>query len=500
MPIPDPEPIAAELAAIIAVLAQEAYTRTLAHLAAGVSPQKAVRDTLASFNGQYAGKLAAAYSQVMQQQVKPGDVLAMPVGDVTLSQRLYAHTAQTAQEVTAIVRTHAQGIQQARELSRSLYDGYTPTDGIQRPLEGVARAKLPKALRQITADPATRQSLAKLMEQGQAQAARLKSEALKAAYMEAFEKWSKGKGRQALEKALWVAEREKTRFMADRIAQTELKRAHTERVAAEIMADGELTVVELRMNPRHPLPDICDVHARANLWGLGPGLYPKAKAPKPPFHPFCWCKLVTRPDLTDANAKERPEAVRELLRTLPPGEAARLLGSRERMAQVLNGGDWQKLPGLRLERVGKNEAMRLPNVPKNMLDGLTEAASAKNTGGFASMWVDPTSHDRHVQRRIRKGEVADAFEYEQKTIAAILDARALKVVTPVNMDMRHTGKMAMMNDSWVVLLAETGRIVTSYPKVDGYKEFEARHQELGDQVDEYKIPAEIRTRLEELLR
>lgn len=137
-----------------------------------------------------------------------------------------------------------------------------------------------------------------------------------------------------------------------------LKRAHTERVADEIMADDELTVVEVRLNPRHPLPDICDVHARANLWGLGPGMYPKAKAPKPPFHPFCWCKLVTRPDMDDAQAKSRPEAVRELLRTLPQGEAARILGSRDRLREVLAGGDWEKLKGVRLERVGQNVGMR----------------------------------------------------------------------------------------------------------------------------------------------
>ncbi len=50
--------------------------------------------------------------------------------------------------------------------------------------------------------------------------------------------------------------------------------------------------------------------------------------------------------------------MRELLSTLPASEAARVLGSRERMAQVMNGGDWRKLPGLRLEAVGENARMR----------------------------------------------------------------------------------------------------------------------------------------------
>lgn len=192
--------------------------------------------------------------------------------------------------------------------------------------------------------------------------------------------------------------------------------------------------------------------------------------------------------------------MRELLSTLPASEAARVLGSRERMAQVMNGGDWRKLPGLRLEAVGENARMLLPSLPQRMLDGLADVASAKASGGFASMWTDAESHERHVQRRILRGEVSSALAYEQKTIATLLEASVLKVVTPANTAMRHTGKVAMMNESWVVLLSESGRIVTSYPRIEGYKGFEARHEEQGDQIDEYQIPATVRSRLARLLR
>lgn len=359
MNIPDIDPIAGNLQQQIEQAAQRSYDWLLELIAEGQDPRKATETVLRSFQGEYVTAMTEAFSAAMVANVTPGSVLAMPVGDVFLSERLYAHARQTGQEVAAIVRQHAQGLQQARALALSLYDGYNPRDGIKRPLEGVARAELPKALRELTSNPGPRQDLTLLLDQMQQQASRLKSEALKAGYMEALKAWGQGKGAEVLKQRLWVAEREKTRYMANRIAQTELARAYQDKVAGQIMDDDTITVVQVKLNPRHPLPDICDLHARADLWGLGPGLYPKAKAPKPPFHPHCWCRLVTRPDKTDELAREREDAVRQWLRTLPAAEAARILGNRQRLDYVLNGADWEKITQAavreeyRLRRVGE---------------------------------------------------------------------------------------------------------------------------------------------------
>ena len=66
----------------------------------------------------------------------------MPMGAVSLSARLYAPTRQTAAEVSAIVRTHAQGAQQARELGLRMYDGYSQRPAFWRtpPGRGYCRA------------------------------------------------------------------------------------------------------------------------------------------------------------------------------------------------------------------------------------------------------------------------------------------------------------------------------------------------------------------------
>jgi len=234
----------------------------------------------------------------MAHTVSPGDVLHMPVGEAPLSQRLYQHAQQTGHEVAAIVRQHAQGLHDARALALRLYDGYNPKDGIRRPLEGAARAELPKAL-----------------------------------------------------------------------------------------------------NPRHPVTDICDLHASADLYGLGKGCYPKSRAPRTPFHPHCWCVLVSRPDLDAQDAKERKDGVREYLRGLDPADAARVLGSRERLAAVMNGADWEAVTqaGIpkeyRLKRLGDVGHMQ----PNSRAVDFVEAAMARPREKQPPLVLVPVS-DAAVQR------------------------------------------------------------------------------------------------------
>lgn len=326
------------------------------------SPRDAIQAAQVEFGGGFADALAEAFSELLQRSVSTTEIRAMPVGDLSLSRRLYLHTVQTASEVVGLIREHGKGIQQARELSLRLYDGYDPQDGIQRPLEGRARALLPKALRSLTDDLPTRRTLTMLQVQGQEQAARLKSQALRAAYTEAFDAWKAGKGMDALKRKLEIAQREKNRFIADRIAQTELHRAHQAQVARELMDDDLTTVVQVKINPTHPRTDICDLHARADLWGLGPGCYPKPEAPRPPFHPFCRCKLKSRPSLNASMATRSPAGAAGYLRTLSDDQAARVMGSAERAARVLHGEPAElvinagKDPLYRLVRVGDARA------------------------------------------------------------------------------------------------------------------------------------------------
>lgn len=359
--------IARRTASLVDRLARAAFARMWAALQAGgdISPRDAIQAVQVQFGRAFAEALAAAFSELLRRSVGVAEVRSMPVGGLSLSRHLYLHNADTSAQVLHLVRQHAAGVHEARALALRLYDGYTPQDGVVGPLEGRARASLPKALRELTADPAARQTLASLVERGQKQAARLKTRALRAGYTEALDAWAAGAGQAALKRKLEVAQREKNRYFADRIAQTELARAHQAQVAADLMTDDTIDVVQVRINPAHPKADICDLHARADLWGLGPGNYPKARAPRPPFHPHCWCRLRSRPSLSAAGAREVPGGEAAYLRTLAPGEAARVMGSAERARAVMGGRSVQSVvndgrdPLYRLARVGDGAAHAL---------------------------------------------------------------------------------------------------------------------------------------------
>lgn len=143
----------------------------------------------------------------------------------------------------------------------------------------------------------------------------------------------------ALEKQLKIAFYERNRYFANRIARTELHRNYTDQVARELMDDDQMEYVQWRLSSTHPKTDICDRHAKLDAYGLGPGVYPKTDAPKPPAHPFCRCLLAPRVDLVPAQPPRfDPTAERRFLAKLDPKEARDVAGSWEKRRRVLEDG------------------------------------------------------------------------------------------------------------------------------------------------------------------
>ena len=68
------------------------------------------------------------------------------------------------------------------------------------------------------------------------------------------------------------------------VMRTETIRAHGLAHRAAAAADPDVIGVRYMLSPRHPAPDICDVHANANIYGLGKGVYPPDRSPWP-AHP-----------------------------------------------------------------------------------------------------------------------------------------------------------------------------------------------------------------------
>ena len=231
------------------------------------APRTAIDQIMREFNADTLIGFREAFSAVLQSSLGEQALKAWPVGGVKLSQRLYQNAQAVSATAKTIIEQHLKGLHNAQELRKALYEGYNfqkdPLDIIK---------PLPKYLQ---------------VEFDKFKAAQLKTPALRAAYLEAIRKAEAGAGMDAIEKQLRIAFYERNRYFANRIARTELHRAYTDQQARELMEQDHIQYVQIRLSSKHPKTDICDYHAKVDLYGLGPGVYPKAEAPKPPFHPHC---------------------------------------------------------------------------------------------------------------------------------------------------------------------------------------------------------------------
>lgn len=74
-------------------------------------------------------------------------------------------------------------------------------------------------------------------------------------------------------------------YQAERLFRTEINRAHGEAYMAGAFETDGVVGVRFRLSPNHRVPDVCDRHATADLYNLGPGVYPTREACPWPAHP-----------------------------------------------------------------------------------------------------------------------------------------------------------------------------------------------------------------------
>lgn len=208
-----------------------------------------------------------------------------------------------------------------KETAMALYDGYNEPENVLK------QAELPKYLQEV-------KRLTKKMYSGDVQAAKeskiykavnhdvkkLKTPALRAAYNQALETSAKDKKRalqkarkmlklgasqeevdamlaaereKALQKALWVAVQEKTRYYAERIARTESARAYYEGQLKKAKDNPDIFGFKWRLSSAHVHSKTdcdCDEYSKMDL-GFGAGIFPKDNVPFLPAHPNCMCHL-----------------------------------------------------------------------------------------------------------------------------------------------------------------------------------------------------------------
>lgn len=146
---------------------------------------------------------------------------------------------------------------------------------------------------------------------------------------------------------LFAAVRDKTRsggslhYQFERLFTTETNRAYTEAFVTSVSEAPGVAGVRFTLSPLHPRPDICDMYARANLHGLGKGVYPRGAHPYP-AHPMTLSYLVAVfvEEITD---EDRAGATTpfDWLRTQPASVQTGVLGG-QRKRQAFEAG--QLLP------------------------------------------------------------------------------------------------------------------------------------------------------------
>lgn len=113
---------------------------------------------------------------------------------------------------------------------------------------------------------------------------------------------------------------------ARRVMRTEINRAHTTAYQQSAAADVDAIGTKFMLSPRHPRVDICNMHASANLYGLGAGVYPHGRSPLP-AHPqtLSFEVVVYKDEVTDAD-RAGQQSVSEFLETVPSQDRKGILG------------------------------------------------------------------------------------------------------------------------------------------------------------------------------
>lgn len=83
----------------------------------------------------------------------------------------------------------------------------------------------------------------------------------------------------------------KIAYDARRIARTEVAHAYHEADRAMSERSPIVKGMQWNLSPRHPEPDICDVYAKHDFHGMGPGVYPPEYLPPLP-HPHDLCFMT----------------------------------------------------------------------------------------------------------------------------------------------------------------------------------------------------------------
>lgn len=247
---------------------------------------KAVKDAMLSSAVIGAGSYTAGKSTPLDEAWDPSGM--------KLSEKLHGTSKAMRNHIINTIKDQLKQGTHAMKSARALYDGYNTTDNVVR------KQMLPEYLQDVVnfsrrSDLGKNDVIAlqKLVRKARRMVDRLAqngapNRALKTSckeLLDAVESCSD----KVLKRAIRTAVEEKSRYVAERIARTESARAWYQGFLKDTMDDPDVVAYRWVESTRHPTEDICDEYAKVDAYGLGPGIFPKDKAPELPAHPHCLC-------------------------------------------------------------------------------------------------------------------------------------------------------------------------------------------------------------------
>ena len=163
---------------------------------------------------------------------------------------------------------------------------------------------------------------------------------LKKAYQNIINQVERG-NIDALDKAVDRAVKAKARFNAERIARTEMSRANSKAQEVRIDTDPDVVGYKSNLSSRHVILDICDVHAEADLYGMGPGVVPANIGIAIPYHPHCLCFVTLVYSSPTDKPKFNPKAGAKYLKENPDVRKG-VFNKRDEKRFQKNPNTWQK--------------------------------------------------------------------------------------------------------------------------------------------------------------
>lgn len=159
----------------------------------------------------------------------------------------------------------------------------------------------------------------------------------------------------------------KQRYNAERIIRTEFAKAYNDAAITDNLYDEDSIGLRWVLSSAHDIFDICNFHASANLYGMGPGCYPKDHAPTIPSHPNCQCmweQIIERETIAATKKDYDPKAGEKYIKSLSAEKQKELLGKKGAERFKDKPSSWSK----NLPNWEGHEDLK-PTIPKKVLYG-----------------------------------------------------------------------------------------------------------------------------------